>query len=111
MPGRIRWITQSRDLVEAAVEEFLDVGSFEGDGLELSLVVVVEERQSFSSIWGTSAGTRSTTPSLSHRRRVGGNSLSTMTPTSGSLFLLRTSQRANGSSGVSGRSLKSSVIV
>lgn len=36
--------------MEAAVEEFLDFGPFEGDRLELSLVVVVEERQSFSSI-------------------------------------------------------------
>lgn len=36
--------------MEAAVEEFLDFGPLEGDRLEVSLVVVVEERQSFSSI-------------------------------------------------------------
>ena len=34
-----------------------------------------------------------------------------MTPTSGSCFPSRTSQRAKGSSGVSGSSLKSSVMV
>lgn len=36
--------------MEAAVEEFLDLGPLEGDGLEVALVVVVEERQRFSSI-------------------------------------------------------------
>lgn len=46
--------------MEAAVEQFLDFRSFEGDSLELSFVVVVEERQSFSSIWRKSAGINST---------------------------------------------------
>lgn len=40
------------DLVEVAVEEFFDFRPFEGHRLELSFVVVVEERQSFSSICG-----------------------------------------------------------
>lgn len=38
------------DLMEAAVEEFFDFWPFEGDRLELSFVVVVEERQSLSSV-------------------------------------------------------------
>lgn len=42
---------------------------------------------------------------------IGCDSLSRMTPTSGSLFLLRISQRAKGSSGVSGSSLNSRVTV
>lgn len=37
-------------LMEAAVEKFFDLRPFEGDRLELSFVVVVEESQSFSSI-------------------------------------------------------------
>lgn len=36
--------------MEAAVEKFFDLRPFEGDRLELSFVVVVEESQSFSSI-------------------------------------------------------------
>lgn len=40
------------DLMEAAVEEFFDFWPFEGDRLELSFVVVVEERQSLSSVCG-----------------------------------------------------------
>ena len=39
------------------------------------------------------------------------DSLSRMTPTRGSLFLLRISQRAKGSSGVLGSSLNSRVMV
>lgn len=36
--------------METAVEEFFDFWPFEGDCLELSFVVVVEERKSLSSI-------------------------------------------------------------
>lgn len=39
-------------LMEVAVEEFFDFWPFEGDRLELSFVVVVEERQSLPSICG-----------------------------------------------------------
>lgn len=33
------------DLVEAAMKDFFNLGSFEGDGLEVSSVVIVEEFQ------------------------------------------------------------------
>lgn len=36
--------------MEAAEEELFDFGPFKGDGLEDSFIIVVEERQSFSSI-------------------------------------------------------------
>lgn len=50
-----RWSVSTRagrscDLVKAAVEELVDVGPFEGDRLEVALVVVVEEGQSLPSI-------------------------------------------------------------
>lgn len=42
-------------LVEAAMEDFFYFISFKGDGLEVSFVIVVEERQGFSRVCGEGA--------------------------------------------------------
>lgn len=46
------WLT---DLVETPVEDLFNVRPVEGDCLEISLVVVIEEGQSFPTIWNQEA--------------------------------------------------------
>lgn len=44
------------NLVEAAVEDLFYFGSFKSDGLEVSFVVIVEERQGIPIVWGDTDG-------------------------------------------------------
>lgn len=120
------------DLVEAAVEELLDVGPFEGHRLEVSFEVVVEERQRLPAVCRTHNAHELHNPGsmlqehdvlasfaaspLSQAAHEGSgdqrsDSRSRMTPTSGSFFWSSTSHRAKGSSGVSGSSLNSRLMV